>query len=80
MASAKGRVIEAAPSVPESRPTAEILNEVVFCALPTPLFLALSAAAAKRQQTLAQFLAEAVSAALEKPLPPSLLTEDVGNR
>lgn len=77
---AKGRVAESFATPPSPKETAAILNDVVFIALPTPLFAALTDSAAKRQQTLAQFLAEAVTVALEKPLPPSLLTEEDGKK
>lgn len=76
MASVKGKVLELPERSPsEEKDGAALLNDMVFFALPTPLFKALSDVAARRQQTLAQFLSEAVSEAINKPSGPSLLTE-----
>lgn len=60
-----------------ARPTFEAgtsQEDLVFIALPVSLHRHLCDEAAKRQQTLAQFLAKAVTEALERP-GPQLLTE-----
>lgn len=55
----------------------EPTGDMVFLALPVPLYKQLAEEAAKRQLTLAQFLAGAVSEAVQKPIPspPQYLTE-----
>lgn len=65
---AKGRAVTGFETELSPSEATSVLNDVVFLTIPTPVFRALSDAAAQRQQTLAQFLADAVSAALEKPL------------
>jgi hypothetical protein len=80
MASTKGRAVESAPIVPTQTQAISGLGELVFLAVPTPLFKELSDEAANRNLTLAQLLSAAVSEYLKKPLAPQLLTEQGKNR
>jgi hypothetical protein len=70
MAGAKGHAV-VFPTLTEAPevPAQAILNDIVFFALPAPLFKQLSEAAARRQMVLAELLATAVSEYLKKTEP-----------
>lgn len=65
MASAKAQRLEVVSKKEEPGSGADLMGEFVFLALPMPVYKALSNEAAKRQQTLAQFLATAVSTLID---------------
>lgn len=66
MAAAKGRALNLEPE-PTPQQAAATLNQLVFVALPAPLFHQLSDEAAKRQMTLSQFMSTAMAEFLLKP-------------
>lgn len=71
MAAAKASAVafKAEESLPTEADARSVLEQMVFCTLPAPLFKLLSDAAAERQMTLAQLLSTAVSEYLKKTEP-----------
>lgn len=76
----KGSAVESAPIPATEKQALAVLGEMVFLAVPMPLFNQLSDEAAKRNQTLAQLLSAALSEYLKKSIGPQLLTETKESR
>jgi hypothetical protein len=71
MAATKTRPLSPLEPGPTPESANQALNDLVFFALPAPLFRELSSQAAKRQMTLAQLLSTAVEEYLLKTDPNS---------
>lgn len=77
---AKGTVVQEIKEPLNPETAVSVFGDLLFLAMPGSTFRALSDEAAKRNMTLAQFIAAAVGDYIQKPSGPSLLTENEKNR